>query len=173
MIKRAIKEYAIITFGTILAAAAIYFFMLPSNLAIGSGTALAMVLSNFIPLPISVISLAINIILLILGFILIGPEFGAKTVYTAITLPVVLGVFEFVFPNFETLTADPLLDMVCYILVVGIVMAILFSSLTRFSPTLVTIFFPPIKIPNPIDNAHIKSIKISFVKTSFPVTIFE
>ncbi|MBR2622261.1 MAG: YitT family protein [Clostridia bacterium] len=127
MIKRAIKEYAIITFGTILAAAAIYFFMLPSNLAVGSGTALAMVLSNFIPLPISVISLAINIILLILGFILIGPEFGAKTVYTAITLPVVLGVFEFVFPNFETLTADPLLDMVCYILVVGIAMAILFS----------------------------------------------
>ncbi len=127
MIKRAIKEYAIITFGTILAAAAIYFFMLPSNLAVGSGTALAMVLSNFIPLPISVISLAINIILLILGFILIGPEFGAKTVYTAITLPVVLGVFEFVFPNFESLTADPLLDMVCYILVVGIAMAILFS----------------------------------------------
>ena len=65
--------------------------------------------------------------MLILGFILIGPEFGAKTVYTAITLPVVLGVFEFVFPNFETLTADPLLDMVCYILVVGIAMAILFS----------------------------------------------
>ena len=101
MIKRAIKDYTIITFGTILAAAAIYFFMLPSNLAVGSGTALAMVLSNFIPLPISVISLAINVILLILGFLLIGPEFGAKTVYTAVMLPVVLGVFEFFFPNFK------------------------------------------------------------------------
>ena len=127
MIKRAIKEYAIITFGTLLAAVAIYFFMLPSNLAVGSGTALAMVLSNFIPLPISVISLAINVILLILGFLLIGPEFGAKTVYTAIMLPVVLGVFEFIFPNFKSLTEDPLLDMICYILVVGIAMAILFS----------------------------------------------
>ncbi len=127
MIKRAIKDYTIITFGTILAAAAIYFFMLPSNLAVGSGTALAMVLSNFIPLPISVISLAINVILLILGFLLIGPEFGAKTVYTAIMLPVVLGVFEFIFPNFKSLTEDPLLDMICYILVVGIAMAILFS----------------------------------------------
>ncbi len=127
MIKRAIKEYAIITFGTVLAAIAIYFFMLPSNLAVGSGTALAMVLSNFIPLPISVISLAINVILLILGFLLIGPEFGAKTVYTAIMLPVVLGVFEFIFPNFKSLTEDPLLDMICYILIVGIAMAILFS----------------------------------------------
>ena len=127
MIKRAIKEYAIITFGTVLAAIAIYFFMLPSNLTVGSGTALAMVLSNFIPLPISVISLAINVILLILGFLLIGPEFGAKTVYTAIMLPVVLGVFEFIFPNFKSLTEDPLLDMICYILIVGIAMAILFS----------------------------------------------
>ncbi|MBQ7398212.1 MAG: YitT family protein [Clostridia bacterium] len=127
MIKRAIKDYTIITFGTILAAAAIYFFMLPSNLAVGSGTALAMVLSNVIPLPISVISVAINVILLILGFLLIGPEFGAKTVYTAIMLPVVLGVFEFIFPNFKSLTEDPLLDMICYILVVGIAMAILFS----------------------------------------------
>ena len=127
MIKRAIKDYTVITFGTILAAAAIYFFMLPSNLAVGSGTALAMVLSNFIPLPISLISLAINVILLILGFLLIGPEFGAKTVYTAVMLPVVLGVFEFFFPNFKSLTEDPLLDMICYILVVGIAMAILFS----------------------------------------------
>ena len=127
MIKRALKEYTVITFGTILAAAAIYFFMLPSNLAVGSGTALAMVLSNFIPLPISVISLLINVILLILGFLLIGPEFGAKTVYTAVMLPVVLGVFEFIFPNFQSLTEDPLLDMISYILVVGIAMAILFS----------------------------------------------
>lgn len=127
MIKRAIKEYTVITFGTVLAAAAIYFFMLPCNLTVGSGTALAMVLSNFIPLPISVISLTINVILLILGFFLIGPEFGAKTVYTAIMLPVTLGVFEYVFPNFQSLTGDPLLDMISYILIVGIAMAILFS----------------------------------------------
>lgn len=127
MIKRAIKEYLIITFGAVLAAAAIYFFMLPSNLAIGSGSALAMVLSNFIPLPVSVLSLALNIIFLIMGFILIGPEFGAKTVYTTILVPASLGVFEVVFPNFQSLTADPLLDMICYILVVGIAMAILFS----------------------------------------------
>ncbi len=127
MLKRAIKEYTIITFGAALAAAAIYFFMLPSHIAVGSGSALAMVLSNFIPLPVSVISLSINILLLILGFILIGPEFGAKTVYTTILVPLLLGVFELIFPNLESLTQDPLLDMICYLLVVGIGMALLFS----------------------------------------------
>lgn len=127
MIKRAIKEYAIITFGAVLAAAAIYFFMLPSHVAVGSGSALAMVLSNFIPLPVSAISLILNVFLLIMGFILIGPEFGAKTVYTSIILPCTIGVFEVVFPNFQSLTNDPLLDTLCYILVVGIAMAILFS----------------------------------------------
>jgi uncharacterized membrane-anchored protein YitT (DUF2179 family) len=128
MVKRIIKEYALITFGAVVAAAAIYFFMLPSHVAIGSGSALAMVLSNFIPLPVSMISLSLNIIFLILGFILIGPEFGAKTVYTTILVPLSLGVFEIFFPNFQSLTEDPLIDMICYLLIVGVAMAILFSN---------------------------------------------
>ena len=122
-----VKDFAVITFGAALAAAAIFFFMLPSNVAVGSGSALAMVLSNFIPLPVSVLSLAINIILLILGFILIGNEFGAKTVYTSIMVPVFMGMFELIFPNFQSLTGEPMLDVLCYILVVGLAMAILFS----------------------------------------------
>lgn len=127
MIKQTVKEYAIITFGAILAGAAIFFFMLPSHVAVGSGTALAMVLANFIPLPVSVITLILNIVLLILGFILVGPEFGAKTVYAAIMVPVSMGVLEYFWPNFTSLTGDQLIDMVCYILVVGVAMAILFS----------------------------------------------
>ncbi len=127
MIKRAIKEYLIITFGAVLAAAAIYFFMLPSHIAVGSGSALAMVLSNFIPLPVSVISLSLNIIFLIMGFLLVGKEFGAKTVYTTILVPSSIGVFEVLFPNFRSLTEDPLLDMICYLIVVGMAMALLFS----------------------------------------------
>jgi len=127
MVKKFLKEYTVITFGAVLAAAAIYFFMLPSHVAVGSGSALAMVLSNFIPLPVSMISLILNVFLLIMGFLLIGPEFGAKTVYTAVLLPLVLGLFEQIFPNFQSLTQDPLLDTLCYVLVVGIAMAILFS----------------------------------------------
>lgn len=126
-IKRGIKEYLIITLGAVIAAAAIYFFMLPSHVAVGSGSALAMILSNFIPLPVSAISLTLNVFLLIMGFVLVGRDFGAKTVYASIIIPIVIGVFEYVFPNFQSLTADPFLDTLCYILVVGVAMAILFS----------------------------------------------
>ena len=124
--KRNIKEFFIITIGTLIVSTAVFFFMLPSHVSVGSGTALAMVISNFIPLPVSVITLILNIVLLILGFLLIGPEFGAKTVYCAILMPVFLGVYELIFPNQQSITEDPFLDVLCYIFVVGIGLAILF-----------------------------------------------
>lgn len=127
MMKKLIKEYTIITVGALIASAAIFFFMLPSKVAVGSGSGLAMILSNFIPLPVSVISLIQNVFLLIMGFILIGPEFGAKTVYASVIVPVGVGIFELLFPNFQSLTQDPLIDVICYILICGIGMAILFS----------------------------------------------
>lgn len=122
-----IKDFAVITFGSLIAAAALFFFMLPSKVAIGSAGALAMILNNFIPLPVSVLNLIINVILLIIGFILIGSEFGIKTVYTSIMVPFFMWIFERVFPNFTSFTSDPFLDVLCYILVVGIGIAILFS----------------------------------------------
>ncbi len=122
-----LSEMTIITFGAALAAAAIFFFMLPSRVVVGSASALAMVLSNFIPLPISAINLVLNLFLLLIGFLLIGPEFGAKTVYTSVMIPAFMGLFELVFPHFVSFTADPMLDILCYILLVGMAMAILFS----------------------------------------------
>lgn len=124
---KAIQEAAVITVGTVIVAAAVFFFMLPSHVSVGSGAALAMVLSNFIPLSVSVITLIMNIGLLIVGFLLIGPEFGVKTVYCAILMPVVMGIFEIMFPDFQSITQDPLLDVICYILVVGVGLSILFT----------------------------------------------
>ncbi|MBP3636243.1 MAG: YitT family protein [Clostridia bacterium] len=115
-----------ITIGTVIVAAAVFFFMLPSHVSVGSGAALAMVLSNFIPLSVSTITLIMNIGLLIIGFLLIGPTFGAKTVYCSVLMPVIMGIFEQLFPNFQSITQDPLLDVICYILVVAIGLAILF-----------------------------------------------
>ena len=126
-LSNSIKELAIITVGNVIVAAAVFFFMLPSHVSVGSGAALAMVLSNFIPLSVSTITLIMNVGLLIIGFLLIGPEFGAKTVYCSILMPVVMGVFERIYPNFQSITQDPLLDVICYILVVGVGLAILFS----------------------------------------------
>ena len=126
-IRKTVEEFAIITVGTIIVAIAVFFFMLPSHVTVGSGTCLAMVISNFVPLPVSTITLVMNIGLLITGYILIGPEFGVKTVYCSILMPLVMGVFEKIFPDFQSITQDPLLDVICYILVVGVGLAILFS----------------------------------------------
>ena len=125
--KQKVKEFLIIIVGVTIVAAAVYFFMLPSHVTVGSGTALAMVISNFVPLPVSILTLILNVVLLILGVILVGPEFGGKTVFCAILMPLILGVFEILFPNFQSLTQDPLLDVLCYTLVVGVGLAFLFS----------------------------------------------
>ena len=125
-LRNTLKEFTIITIGTIIVAAAVFFFMMPSHVSVGSGAALAMVLSNYIPLSVSVITLIMNVGLLIIGFLLVGPEFGIKTVYCSILMPLAMGLFEILFPNFQSITQDPFLDVVCYILVVGVGLAILF-----------------------------------------------
>ena len=126
-LRNTLKEFAIITGGTAIIAAGVYFFMLPSHVTVGTVTALAMVLSNFIALPVSAITLVINIGLVILGLLLVGKEFGIKTIYCTILLPILLGVFEVVFPNFQSITQDPLLDMVSYILIGSAGQAIIFT----------------------------------------------
>ena len=123
----AIREFLIITFATVIVAAAVFFFLIPSHVSVGSISGLAIVLGNFIPLKISAITLVLNIFLLILGFLFIGREFGAKTVYTSLLLPVMLGVFELLFPNNQSITNDAFLDMLCYIFVVSIGLAMLFN----------------------------------------------
>ncbi len=120
------REYLIITLGTAIIASAVYFFMMPSHLSVGSISGLAIVLSNFIPLPVSMIALAFNAALLVVGFIFLGRDFGAKTVYTSILLPLFLRVLEVAFPNAQSFSGDALLDTVCYVFVVSIGQAILF-----------------------------------------------
>lgn len=122
-----VKEFIIITLATIVVAAAVFFFLIPSHVSVGSISGLAIVLGNFVPLNISVITLILNTLLLILGFLFIGREFGAKTVYTSFLLPVVLGVFEMMFPNNQSITNDAFLDVLCYIFVVSIGLALLFN----------------------------------------------
>ena len=126
-IKFSFKEFLILTVSSAIVAVAVYFFMLPSKVTVGSASALALVISNFIPLPVSVITFLMNAFLLIIAYLLIGPEFGIKTIYTSLIMPCFMGLYEILFPNFQSITQDPLLDVICYILVVGIGIAMLFS----------------------------------------------
>ena len=126
-VKFSFKEFATLTFGAAIVAVAVYFFMLPSKVTVGSASALALVISNFVPLPVSVITFVINAGLLVIAYFLIGPEFGIKTVYTSLVMPCFMGLYEMLFPNFQSITQEPILDVLCYILVVGIGIAMLFS----------------------------------------------
>ena len=123
----AVRELAILTGAVAIIAAAVYFFLVPSHASVSSISGLGIVLANFVPLPLSAITMILNVVLLVIGFLTCGREFGAKTVYTSIMLPAFIGLFERIFPNLGSLTDSQELDVLCYILVVSVGLSILFN----------------------------------------------
>lgn len=123
----AVRELAILTGAVAIIAAAVYFFLVPSHASVSSISGLGIVLANFVPLPLSAITMILNVVLLVIGFLTCGREFGAKTVYTSILLPAFIGLFERIFPNLGSLTDSQELDVLCYILVVSVGLSILFN----------------------------------------------
>lgn len=123
----AVRELAILTGAVAIIAAAVYFFLVPSHASVSSISGLGIVLANFVLLPLSAITMILNVVLLVIGFLTCGREFGAKTVYTSILLPAFIGLFERLFPNLGSLTDSQELDVLCYILVVSVGLSILFN----------------------------------------------
>ncbi|MBU5447500.1 YitT family protein [Blautia sp. MSJ-36] len=122
-----IKETVILTVAVAIIAAAVYFFLVPSHTSVSSISGLGIVLSNFVPLQLSAITMILNVVLLIIGFFTCGREFGVKTVYTSVMLPLFLGLFEIIFPDFGSMTDSQELDVLCYVLVVSVGLSILFN----------------------------------------------
>ena len=123
----AVQEICILTAAVAVIAAAVYFFLVPSHASVSSISGLGIVLSNFVPLPLSAITMILNVVLLVIGFLTCGREFGAKTVYTSIMLPLLIGILEWLFPDIGSLTDSQELDVLCYILVVSVGLSILFN----------------------------------------------
>jgi len=133
------KELFIMTLGMAIAAAAVYYFMMPSKLVLGSISGLSIVISNLLgmvglPVKVSWVVTAINAILLVLAWIFIGKEFGAKTVYTAMILGPLIEFWEkvcpyekLIEPGLTSVMGDPLLDLIVFVLIVSISQTILFS----------------------------------------------
>lgn len=128
------KELVIMTLGMAVGAAAVYYFLMPSNLIIGSISGLSIVLSQVLGgVKVSLIVTVINAILLILAWLLIGAEFGAKTVYTALILGPLLEMWEKIMPyqslmepGATSVMNDPWFDLICFVLLLSISQAILF-----------------------------------------------
>ena len=122
-----VKEVLILTLATAIIGAAVFFFLMPSHASVSSISGLSIVLTNFVPLSVSAITMILNVVLLIIGFVTCGSEFGYKTVYTSILLPAVIGALERFFPDFKSFTGDAALDVLCYIFFSSIGIAILFN----------------------------------------------
>ena len=127
MKKDYIREFGMITIAMFFVAVGVYFFLVPSGIVVGSVSGLALVLSQLINVSMSAITFVLNAVLLIIGFIFIGKEFGAKTVYTSMLLPFFLAVFEYIVPINESLTGNSVYDLASYILILAMGQALLFN----------------------------------------------
>lgn len=125
---KTVKEMITITLATIIVGIAVFFFLEPSGVSIGSISSLAMILQHVIPLKLSELTMILNVLLLIVGFIFIGKGFGMKTVYTSILLPLTIKALELLLPDYTSMMEDPFLDMICYIFLVSIGLALLFNA---------------------------------------------
>ena len=114
-----IKDILSIAAITMITAMGIFFFMIPSGVAVSSVSGVAMVLGHFVPLSISTLTLLINIVLLVACYFLVDPDFCKRTVVTSILLPVYLAILEHLFPNQQSITGDPFLDVLGYIFIIG------------------------------------------------------
>ena len=132
------KEFLIMTAGMFIAAAAVYYFLVPSKLVVGSISGLSIVISSLfeqagIAIKVSTVVLIINAFLLVLAYFLIGKEFGLKTCYTALILGPMMDVWEKICPS-EALIApgttsvmgDLWFDLVCFVLILSISQALMF-----------------------------------------------
>lgn len=122
-----LKEFALMLIGMFLMSAAVYYEMMPNNLVLGSLSGLVMVLANFIPLKISTLTLLLNVVLLIIGYVIIGKNFGIKTVLTSLMLPMYLRIFEIVTPDMKSLSGNIVIDLVCFMVLISSGQALLFN----------------------------------------------
>ena len=126
-IKRTIEEYAVLTLATLIMVFGIYVFKFPNNFSFGGVTGIAIVLNKFLPGTPGNITLMINIVLLLLGFILLGKGFGIKTAYVSILMSVGLSLAEVWFPMEKPLTTEPVLELIYAIVLPAFSSAIFFN----------------------------------------------
>lgn len=115
---KTIKEYSIFTLGTLLIGIGIYFFKFPNHFSTGGVSGLAVVLNYFIPqVSASDFAVALNVLMLLLGFVIIGKSFSIKTIYCSLLLSAFLYIFERFFPLNAPLTNQPALELCFAVLI--------------------------------------------------------
>ena len=126
--KERIQDYIIITIGTIIASFAVFFFLTPSHLAVGSISGLAVLIAKFVPMTVGTLLIILNGICLLLSAIFVGKEFTYRTLYPSILLPIVIRILEKFYPNMQSLMDDQFLDMLGYLVLYALGASLLFMN---------------------------------------------
>lgn len=126
--KERIQDYIIITIGTIIASFAVFFFLTPSHLAVGSISGLAVLIAKFVPMTVGTLLIILNGICLLLSAIFVGKEFTYRTLYPSILLPIVIRILEKIYPNMQSLMDDQFLDMLGYLFLYALGASLLFMN---------------------------------------------
>lgn len=125
--KSKLKNFFLLTISTLIMAVGIYFFKFANNLTFGGITGIAVLVAKFLPISASDFSFVVNILLLIIGWIVLGKSFAEKTAYSTILLSVSLSLLERIYPMSHPLTNEPLLELIFAILLPALGSAILFN----------------------------------------------
>lgn len=125
--KSKLKNFSLLTISTLIMAIGIYFFKFANNFTFGGITGIAVLVAKFLPISASDFSFVVNILLLIIGWIVLGKSFAAKTAYSTILLSISLSLLERIYPMSHPLTNEPLLELIFAILLPALGSAILFN----------------------------------------------
>ncbi len=125
--KSKLKNFSLLTISTLIMAVGIYFFKFTNNFTFGGITGIAVLVAKFLPISASDFSFVVNILLLIIGWIVLGKSFAEKTAYSTILLSISLSLLERIYPMSHPLTNEPLLELIFAILLPALGSAILFN----------------------------------------------
>ncbi|QSX05795.1 YitT family protein [Sedimentibacter sp. zth1] len=126
--KKTIIEYLLTAVGTSIAASGIFYFLAPESIAIGGVTGFSLVMTSYLPLPLSTVTFISNVILLILGFVFCGREFGGKTIFAVINLSLIMYIMENLFPIYGPITDETLLNLIIGVILFAAGLAIVFNQ---------------------------------------------
>lgn len=122
-----VKEYSILTISTMIIVLGVYFFKFQNNFSFGGVTGIAIVVSAVLPISVGQLNFILNMVLLVVGYLILGKGFGIKTIYCTILMTVGLSAMEYIYPMSVPLTKEPLLELICAVFLPGLGSAILFN----------------------------------------------
>ena len=127
--KEKFKSFLLLFAGSFLVALGTYFFLAPNKIAAGGVSGIAIIINSIFPnLYIGELMMIMEVVLLIIAVLTLGPTFGIKTVFCSFSVSGIILIFEKIVPNVQPVNNDILLQLIFGILVCGIGIGIVFNQ---------------------------------------------